>query len=231
MTANADRDPRASPHHPGGRRRRCGRCPEVLAKLGLSRPLVVTDPYMVSSGLVRRCLDPLEAAGLHPAVFSETVPEPTDTVIDAGAALLAAGSYDCLIGFGGGSPIDTAKAMAILDVGRASGAGRHMRDFKVPVTGRRRGAAGDRRADHGGHRQRGHALHRHHRHRARREDADRRHGGAAAGGGGGLRADLHRSPPHHRRHRRGQPDPCAGGLRVAPGQPVFRRRRRWRRCG
>ena len=37
--------------------------PGVLAKFGLTRPLVVTDPYMVSSGLVRRCLDPLEAAG------------------------------------------------------------------------------------------------------------------------------------------------------------------------
>jgi alcohol dehydrogenase class IV len=107
--------------------------PGVLAKLGLSRPLVVTDPYMVSSGLVRRCLEPMEAAGLHPAVFSDTVPEPTDVVIDAGAALLAAGSYDCLVGFGGGSPIDTAKAMTILASGRLSGAGTHMRDFKVPV--------------------------------------------------------------------------------------------------
>ncbi len=105
----------------------------VLAKFGLSRPLVVTDPYMVRSGLVRRCLDPLEAAGIACAVFSDTVPEPTDTVIDAGAALLQAGLYDCLIGFGGGSPIDTAKAMSILAHGRASGAGSHMRDFKVPV--------------------------------------------------------------------------------------------------
>ncbi len=105
----------------------------VLAKFGLSRPLVVTDPYMVRSGLVRRCLDPLEAAGIAAAVFSDTVPEPTDTVIDAGAALLQAGLYDCLIGFGGGSPIDTAKAMSILAHGRASGAGSHMRDFKVPV--------------------------------------------------------------------------------------------------
>ena len=105
----------------------------VLAKFGLSRPLVVTDPYMVRSGLVRRCLDPLEAAGITAAVFSDTVPEPTDTVIDAGAALLQAGLYDCLIGFGGGSPIDTAKAMSILAHGRASGAGSHMRDFKVPA--------------------------------------------------------------------------------------------------
>ena len=103
---------------------------DLLGKLGLSRPLVVTDPYMVSSGLVRRCLDPLEAAGVAARVFSDTVPEPTDTVIEAGVGLLAAGAYDCLIGFGGGSPIDTAKAMAILSHG---GAGRKMRDFKVPV--------------------------------------------------------------------------------------------------
>ena len=106
---------------------------DVLQKFGLSRPLVVTDPYMVSSGLVRRALDPLEFAGLTPAVFSDTVPEPTDTVIEAGAALVQTGRYDCLIGFGGGSPIDTAKAMAILAAGRAAGTGRLMRDFKVPV--------------------------------------------------------------------------------------------------
>ena len=106
---------------------------EVLAALGLSRPLVVTDPYMVQSGLVRRCLDPLEAAGLHPAVFSDTVPEPTDTIIDAGVAILGQGSFDCLIGFGGGSPIDTAKAMAILSEGRATNPAALMRDFKVPV--------------------------------------------------------------------------------------------------
>ncbi len=105
---------------------------EVLQRFGLSRPLVVTDPYMVTSGLVRRCLDPLAAAGIVAEVFSETVPEPTDTVIEAGVALL--GRCDCLIGFGGGSPIDTAKAMAILAGGRASGAGQHMRDFKVPVS-------------------------------------------------------------------------------------------------
>jgi len=105
----------------------------LLAKFGLSRPLVVTDPYMVRSGLVRRCLEPLEAAGITAAVFSDTVPEPTDTVIDAGAALLQGGLYDCLIGFGGGSPIDTAKAMSILAHGRATGAGSHMREFKVPV--------------------------------------------------------------------------------------------------
>jgi alcohol dehydrogenase class IV len=101
---------------------------EVLAALGLARPMVVTDPFMVSSGLVRRLLDPLAKAGIAPPVFSDTVPDPTDTVVEAGvAALRAAGAIDCLIGFGGGSPIDTAKAIAIL----AAGGGR-MRDWKVP---------------------------------------------------------------------------------------------------
>jgi alcohol dehydrogenase class IV len=81
----------------------------VLAKFGLSRPLVVTDPFMVSSGLVKRCLDPLATAGMRAEVFSDTIPEPTDTIVIAGAKLLRGSAFDCLIGFGGGSPIDTAR--------------------------------------------------------------------------------------------------------------------------
>ncbi|MBS0559109.1 MAG: iron-containing alcohol dehydrogenase [Proteobacteria bacterium] len=100
----------------------------LLAKFGLSRPLVVTDPFMASSGLVRRCLDPLEQAGIVASVFSDTIPEPTDMVVEAGVAVLLAGDFDCLVAFGGGSPIDTAKAMAVL----AAGGGK-MRDYKVPV--------------------------------------------------------------------------------------------------
>ncbi|HEY4249659.1 MAG TPA: iron-containing alcohol dehydrogenase [Roseomonas sp.] len=104
---------------------------EVLAQFGLSRPLVVTDPFMVSSGTVERALlAPLRAAGVVPAVFADTVPDPTDTVIEAGVAVLKAGDFDCLLGFGGGSPMDTAKAMAIL---AAAPAGARMRDFKVPA--------------------------------------------------------------------------------------------------
>src|ERR1700751_2481160 len=101
---------------------------DVLRKFELSRPLVVTDPFMVSSRLVQNCLEPLAAAGIAVSIFSDTVPHPTDTVVEAGAAVLRGGSFDCLIGFGGGSPIDTAKAMAIL----AAGGGK-MRDYKAPV--------------------------------------------------------------------------------------------------
>jgi len=103
---------------------------EVLAQFGLFRPLVVTDPWMVSSGTVERCLEPLRKAGIAAQVFSDTVPDPTDTVVEAGVAILKAGNFDCLIGFGGGSPMDTAKAMAIL---AAAPPGTKMREFKVPA--------------------------------------------------------------------------------------------------
>ena len=103
------------------------RVAEVLASHGLSRPLVVTDPWMVSSGTVEKCLGPLRAAGIAVAVFADTVPDPTDTVVEAGVAAFAAGHYDCLIGFGGGSPMDTAKAIAIL-----AATGGHIRSQKAP---------------------------------------------------------------------------------------------------
>lgn len=101
----------------------------LLSLFGLTRPLIVTDPVMIRTGLLRRCTDSLDSAGIAYGVFSETIPEPTDTVIVAGVRILAAGAHDCLVAFGGGSPIDTAKAMAIL----AQDPARPMRDFKVPV--------------------------------------------------------------------------------------------------
>ena len=101
----------------------------LLGRFGLSRPLVVTEPNMVSSGLLARCLDPLARAGVRHSVFSGAVCEPTDISVEAGVAVLRAGAYDCLIGFGGGSPIDTAKAMAILATGAE---GTKTRAFKVP---------------------------------------------------------------------------------------------------
>jgi alcohol dehydrogenase class IV len=102
----------------------------LLAQFGFSRPLIVTDPWMVSSHTVERLLAPLREAGLSVEVFSDTVPDPTDTVIEAGVRRLQAGSFDVLLGFGGGSPMDTAKAIAIL---AAAPPGTKMRAFKAPV--------------------------------------------------------------------------------------------------
>ncbi|WP_455901984.1 iron-containing alcohol dehydrogenase [Rhodococcus gordoniae] len=100
---------------------------EVVAGLGLARPLVVTDKFLVGTGAVDRMVAQLDAAGLHPAVFADTVPDPTTASLDAGVAAVAEHDADCVIGFGGGSPMDTAKALGLL-----ARQGGHMRDYKSP---------------------------------------------------------------------------------------------------
>lgn len=101
--------------------------PEVLATLGLARPLIVTDGYLVNSRRVAELVDGLTAAGIAARVFAETVPDPTVASVDAGVAYLLEGDHDCVVGFGGGSPLDSAKAIALL--GRFGGA---MADYKAP---------------------------------------------------------------------------------------------------
>lgn len=104
-----------------------GQIASLLERLGVKRPLLVTDPFMRDSGMAEIVTEPLQSAGLEVGVFADTVSDPTDRVIEAGAEILKTGGYDGMIGFGGGSPIDTAKAMGIL----AANGGK-MRDYKVP---------------------------------------------------------------------------------------------------
>ncbi|MGV3480735.1 MAG: iron-containing alcohol dehydrogenase [Sphingobium sp.] len=101
--------------------------PQVLGMLGLSRPLIVTDGFLVGQGWVARIEDELRAAGMACRVFADTVPDPTIASIDAGVAFLAAGDHDCVVGFGGGSSLDSAKAIAMLGVH-----GGAMADYKAP---------------------------------------------------------------------------------------------------
>ena len=101
--------------------------PDVLGTLGLSRPLIVTDPFLRDSGRAAELTDGLAKAGIEARVFADTVPDPTAASIDAGVAFLHEGEHDCVIGFGGGSPLDSAKAIALL--GKHGGA---MRDYKAP---------------------------------------------------------------------------------------------------
>ena len=88
--------------------------PDALAQCGLSRPFVVTDGFLVSSGMVERLSDILSACGITATVFADTMPDPTVALVEIAVAQLTASGCDCVIGFGGGSPIDTAKAIAVL---------------------------------------------------------------------------------------------------------------------
>jgi alcohol dehydrogenase class IV len=100
---------------------------ETLANLGLSRPLIVTDAFLRDSGRVEKLTAGLDAAGVVFRVFADTVPEPTVRSIEAGLAFALEGSHDCVVGFGGGSPLDSAKAIAVLAVH-----GGRMADYKTP---------------------------------------------------------------------------------------------------
>src|SRR5271170_1851538 len=88
--------------------------PDLLARLGLVRPLIVTDPYIAQCGILDRATALLDEARLPWSVFSDTVPDPTTEAIETGVAHLKAGDFDSLIAIGGGSSIDTAKGMSVL---------------------------------------------------------------------------------------------------------------------
>lgn len=96
--------------------------PEAMAQMGLSRPFIVTDPFIAGHGLLERLTAVLSGAGLGYGVYGETQSDPTTAEIDAALAVMrdqerhgqeGAEPFDCVIGFGGGSPIDTAKAVAM----------------------------------------------------------------------------------------------------------------------
>ena len=101
---------------------------ELLEKLNVKRPFIITDQFMVDSGTVQKLLDPLDAAGLTYEVFSDTVPDPTIKSINVGVEQLKRFEPDCVIALGGGSPLDSAKAIAFL-----AEHGGQMSDYKVPV--------------------------------------------------------------------------------------------------
>ncbi|TCK06045.1 iron-containing alcohol dehydrogenase [Marinobacterium mangrovicola] len=103
------------------------KAPEILAALGCKNPLIVTDPMMVQLGYVDKLRAVLTTAGLDSDLFADTLPEPTEASIIAGVDKVKGGSYDSIIALGGGSPIDSAKAISIL--GKFGG---QMRDYKFP---------------------------------------------------------------------------------------------------
>ena len=103
-----------------------GETSKVLADLGLKRPLIVTDSFLSKQGLADRLANTLNQAE-SVRIFSGAVPDPTSGSVDAGLVFLKEQDHDCVIGLGGGSSIDTAKAIAVLAVH-----GGPLRRFKAP---------------------------------------------------------------------------------------------------
>ncbi len=94
---------------PGAVRLTQGEC----AKLGIARPLIVTDKGVRAAGLLDRLTAQLEQGAELP-VFDDTPPNPNESAVRAAVALYRSETCDGLIALGGGSSIDLAKGVALL---------------------------------------------------------------------------------------------------------------------
>lgn len=101
--------------------------PQILQTLGCHKPLIITDKVMVSLGYVADIQDLLKASQIDSDYFDETIPEPTSSSIEAGVAYVKSHQFDSIIAIGGGSPIDSAKAISIL-----ASFGGEISDYKFP---------------------------------------------------------------------------------------------------
>jgi alcohol dehydrogenase class IV len=101
--------------------------PATLESLGCQYPCIITDATMVTLGYTDKITHLLKAQNIDYGLFSETMAEPSEDSILPAVDLVRQGKYDCLLALGGGSAIDTAKAIALLATH-----GGTMRDYKMP---------------------------------------------------------------------------------------------------
>ncbi len=84
---------------------------QECARVGITRPLIVTDQGVKAAGILQKAVDQLP--GMTMSVFDQTPSNPTEAAVRAAAALYKSGNCDGLIAVGGGSAIDCAKGVAI----------------------------------------------------------------------------------------------------------------------
>jgi hypothetical protein len=85
--------------------------PQECERVGIRRPLIVTDAGVKAAGVLQKALDAL--AGMPVAVFDQTPSNPTEAAVRAAVEIYRANQCDGLIAVGGGSAIDCAKGVAI----------------------------------------------------------------------------------------------------------------------
>ena len=91
--------------------------PEEIARLGVQRPLIVTDKILIQAGVVAQVeeLLPMKAG-----IFSDVNPEPEIEIVDLCLQAIREGNHDGLIAVGGGSAIDIAKAASVMATNEGS---------------------------------------------------------------------------------------------------------------
>jgi len=90
------------------------RLSDEVQRLGMRRPLVVTDAGVMKAGLGDRVLAVLGEAGIVHVLFDRVTPDPTEPDVFAGLEAYRSGGCDGIIALGGGSPLDAAKLVQLL---------------------------------------------------------------------------------------------------------------------
>jgi alcohol dehydrogenase class IV len=94
---------------------------EAVNALGAEGVFIVADPGVMTAGLVEPIVALLKAANLHYVVYDKVVPNPDTQSVDAAGAAFGDSRADIIIGIGGGSGLDTAKAVSLVAGGPPKG--------------------------------------------------------------------------------------------------------------
>lgn len=91
----------------------------LLKKMG-NKAFIVTGRHVAVSDMMKQLTDLLDENGIDCVIFDGITGEPTDTMIENGVEMLKSSGCDFIIGIGGGSPLDSAKAIAAMAVNEGS---------------------------------------------------------------------------------------------------------------
>ena len=88
------------------------------AAINAKHVMIVTDPGIVKAGLVHKVTEALDLAGIAYSIFDEVEPNPKTTTILRGAEMMKETQSNVVVALGGGSPLDAAKAIAVMAVNK-----------------------------------------------------------------------------------------------------------------
>ncbi|HYB12750.1 MAG TPA: iron-containing alcohol dehydrogenase, partial [Myxococcota bacterium] len=93
---------------------RISELPDCCRELGLRRPLLVTDPALAKLPALLAAKAALDASSLPSALFSDIRANPVGSNVEAGVRVFRGGRHDGVVAFGGGSALDSGKAIAFM---------------------------------------------------------------------------------------------------------------------
>lgn len=86
---------------------------EIKAR-GFKKAFVCSDPDLVKLNIIKKVTDILDSASIDYTLFSDIKPNPTIENVQSGVAAFKESKADCIVAIGGGSSMDTAKAIGII---------------------------------------------------------------------------------------------------------------------